>query len=120
MLKEARGEFVFAHVSFTASKKDNSLIVPQHSDLRRMLYEVGISKGVEVRFGAEVMHVDPEQAKITLASGDVITGDVIVGADGEFGVSRKTVLEEEEGTDDLEELKMFRCVSSISLCMKPC
>lgn len=63
---------------------------------------------MEVRFGAEVMHVDPEEARITLASGDVLTGDVIIGADGEFGISRKVILQEEEGVDEVEQLKMFR------------
>lgn len=48
--------------------------------------------------GAEVVSIDPEELKVKLGSGEVLTADVVVGADGARGISRPLVVE--EGVDD--------------------
>ena len=53
--------------------------------------------GADIRYGAEVQEIDPGSPTVKLASGEVLSADVLVGADGEFGVSRALVL---EGRDD--------------------
>ena len=48
--------------------------------------------GAEVRFDAKVAELDVEEHEVTLASGETISADVLVGADGEYGVSREALL----------------------------
>ncbi len=64
----------------------------QHDDLYDLLYEAAQSSGARIRYGANVVNIDAEAQEVTLESGDKISGDVLVGADGEFGLSRSTVI----------------------------
>ncbi|ESK84841.1 FAD/NAD-P-binding domain-containing protein [Moniliophthora roreri MCA 2997] len=59
----------------------------QHAKLRDLLYEAVDFSGVDFRFNAEVVKIDPETAVVTLRSGEIVRGDVIVGADGLQGIS---------------------------------
>ncbi|KAL0945526.1 hypothetical protein HGRIS_001008 [Hohenbuehelia grisea] len=72
LFREARGDFIFAH----------------HADVRQFLYDTAISAGAKVRLGAVVSSIDPEARTVSLDSGEVLNADVIVGADGQWGVSR--------------------------------
>ena len=38
------------------------------------------------------MSIDAKGRQVTLENGETLAGDVLVGADGEFGVSRATVV----------------------------
>ncbi|KAJ6505347.1 hypothetical protein C8R45DRAFT_1209123 [Mycena sanguinolenta] len=70
----------------------------RHQDLMRILYDEATrdsSSQVSVRFGAEVVNIDCEACTVTLRSGEVQTGDAIIGADGARGIVRQTLLEEE-------------------------
>ncbi|KAJ7766973.1 hypothetical protein DFH07DRAFT_938604 [Mycena maculata] len=78
----------------------------RHQDLLRMLYNAAIqppsptpeeeSPGkVSVIFGAEAVGVDCDACSVTLRSGEVHTGDVIIGADGASGVVRQALMREE-------------------------
>lgn len=49
-----------------------------------MLYEGAKSAGVTIRFSARVDHINPEIPAVTLADGQVLEADLIVGADGKF------------------------------------
>ncbi|EKM57874.1 uncharacterized protein PHACADRAFT_206744 [Phanerochaete carnosa HHB-10118-sp] len=62
-----------------------------HTDLRGILYNAAVEAGAEVRTGCLVSSVDPASQKITLASGETLTGGVIVGADGSTGIVRKAI-----------------------------
>lgn len=73
VLKEAGGEFVFCH----------------HADLRSMLREAAERAGAQIRDRAQVVSIDPTNRTVTLASTEVISGDVIIGADGPSGISRE-------------------------------
>ncbi|KAJ7254971.1 hypothetical protein B0H12DRAFT_1233240 [Mycena haematopus] len=71
----------------------------RHQDLIRVLYDEAMRdpfSQVSVRFGAEVVNIDCEACTVTLRSGEVHTGDAIIGADGARGIVRQTLLEEEE------------------------
>jgi 2-polyprenyl-6-methoxyphenol hydroxylase-like FAD-dependent oxidoreductase len=59
-----------------------------HSDLVRALGDVS---GVPVRFGAEVVSVT-EEGRVTLADGEILEADVVVGADGVGSAVRKALL----------------------------
>ncbi|KAJ7830851.1 hypothetical protein B0H13DRAFT_2679470 [Mycena leptocephala] len=73
-----------------------------HQDLIRILYDAATRTGedssprVSVLFGAEVMNVDCDSCTVTLRSGQIHTGDAIIGADGARGVVRQTLMQEED------------------------
>ncbi|KAJ6589226.1 hypothetical protein B0H19DRAFT_233413 [Mycena capillaripes] len=81
----------------------------RHQSLLRILYEKlhptdNIkAKGKEdnaphatVLFGAEVVTIDCDAGSVTLKSGQVITADGIIGADGADGIVRRTLFLEED------------------------
>ncbi|MGP3967270.1 FAD-dependent oxidoreductase [Streptomyces sp. 6N223] len=49
--------------------------------LHKVLLETALRAGVEIRTGSEVVAADP-RGGLTLASGEVLTADLVVGADG--------------------------------------
>lgn len=53
--------------------------------------EEAAAAGVRIRTNAEVVEIDAEDARVILASGETVTADVLVGADGQHGKSRTTV-----------------------------
>lgn len=59
------------------------LSVPRET-YQRLLYEAAVREGVTVRFGARVEKINDLEAgpSVTLASGERIRADLIVGADG--------------------------------------
>ncbi|KAI0667924.1 FAD/NAD-P-binding domain-containing protein [Trametes maxima] len=79
VLRETRGVFM----------------VLTHAELHDILYEAATRAGARVRFNAEVSSIDPEAREVELATGETLTGDVLVGADGEYGPSRTAVVGKE-------------------------
>ncbi|KAI0636308.1 FAD/NAD-P-binding domain-containing protein [Trametes polyzona] len=63
-----------------------------HAELYDILYDAATRAGARVRFNAEVVAVDPEEHEVELATGETLSGDVLVGADGEYGPSRAAVV----------------------------
>ncbi|OSX61363.1 hypothetical protein POSPLADRAFT_1144845 [Postia placenta MAD-698-R-SB12] len=51
------------------------------ADLHRLLYDLVVPH-ITLRLGAAVVAVDPAAPAVTLASGEVVRGDLVVGADG--------------------------------------
>jgi salicylate hydroxylase len=51
---------------------------------------------VSVLFGAQVIDVDCDACSVTLHSGQICTGDAILGADGAYGVVRRTLMKEND------------------------
>lgn len=48
-----------------------------------MLYERALELGVQVEFGCKVENIDQAAPSITLADGEVLKADLIIGADGQ-------------------------------------
>lgn len=68
-------------------------------DLRRLLYNVAVSLGAEIRLGTTVQSVQPDDGAVTLVTGEVLAGDVLIGADGDRGLCREHVMNEaDEGS----------------------
>ena len=63
----------------------------QYTDLRDLLYDLLLENGVDVEFGSEVVKIDPWHPFVSLSTGRVVYGDIIVGADGASGITRKIV-----------------------------
>ncbi|KAJ7629717.1 hypothetical protein DFH06DRAFT_1480277 [Mycena polygramma] len=80
LLRETRGEYLFAHLS----------------DLIRLLYNEAIERGVEFRLGTRAASIEAAQGLITTHAGDILQADVVVGADGIGGITRRTLQEEQE------------------------
>jgi 2-polyprenyl-6-methoxyphenol hydroxylase-like FAD-dependent oxidoreductase len=49
---------------------------------QKILYEAAVKEGVNVRFGCRVKSVDIDAPAVTLDSGEVVKGAVLIGADG--------------------------------------
>ena len=54
----------------------------QHVDLLNIFYDLAFRKGVEIRHNANVVHTDLVCATIRLDTGETLSGDVIILADG--------------------------------------
>lgn len=66
-----------------------------------MLYKLATEAGATVRFNTEVTSIQQGSASIpnpsiTLANGDVLTADILIGADGYKSQVRDVVLDEED------------------------
>ncbi|TFK48525.1 FAD/NAD(P)-binding domain-containing protein [Heliocybe sulcata] len=65
------------------------------------LYKIAVEAGAKVRFNSRVVDIDPETPTVTLASGEELRPDLVIGADGSDGIVRRVVVEEESsGTPD--------------------
>ena len=64
----------------------------QHAVLYDVLHDAATAAGAKVRYGAQVVDVDTEELCVQLSSGETLTADVIVGADGEYGRCREAVI----------------------------
>ncbi|KAI8985783.1 FAD/NAD-P-binding domain-containing protein [Trametes punicea] len=76
-------------------------LLMHHDDIVRMLYNLATGAGARVDFHTEVTAVHPgsdsvPNPSVTLANGDVLTADMIVGADGYRSLVREVVLDEED------------------------
>ncbi|KZT68283.1 FAD/NAD(P)-binding domain-containing protein [Daedalea quercina L-15889] len=69
-----------------------------YADFRRVLYQEAVKRGVRVRSNAKVVSVDlnKERPSVFLESGEQVTADVIVGADGVHSISRSLMIEHDE------------------------
>ncbi|TFY56830.1 hypothetical protein EVJ58_g7408 [Rhodofomes roseus] len=76
VLKEMRGEF----------------LLTTHAELHRILSDAAVAHGVNIRYDAQVVSIDPDLGQVRLASGDTLSADVIIGADGETGISRDVLV----------------------------
>lgn len=54
----------------------------------QFLHEIAEELGAELNYGIKVVDVNLEEKTVTLENGQVIQGDIIVGADGADGISR--------------------------------
>ncbi|KAG6817236.1 hypothetical protein H0H87_011293 [Tephrocybe sp. NHM501043] len=75
LLRETRGEFICAH----------------HADFRRLLYDTAVSLGADVRLNTHVAFIDPDAHTVTLENGEVLSADIVIGADGAYGISRPLI-----------------------------
>lgn len=84
-----RGGFIF-HFGLVVEDTD-ILSDSQYSALRALLYHAAISRGASVHFGARVvsLNVLSRFPSVTLECGDSIYADIVVGADGVDGITRR-------------------------------
>ncbi|KAI0692644.1 FAD/NAD(P)-binding domain-containing protein [Cytidiella melzeri] len=80
------------------SETGGDFLMMAHEDVHRMVHRLAVASGAKVDFGATVVEVTPGEPRpsVTLASGEVITADIVIGADGPRSLVRKVVLGEED------------------------
>ncbi len=92
MLEETGGDFLLIHVRhhtryhtpIPQGLSSHTLSGAKYADLRRILAESAREHGADLRTNCLVVdiHPDAERPYLTLSTGEVLTADVIVGADG--------------------------------------
>ncbi|KAJ7162331.1 hypothetical protein C8R46DRAFT_1164441 [Mycena filopes] len=103
VLRETRGEFLFAHLA----------------DLRKMMYDVAVRQGATIRLSTTAVAVDPGKRAVTLDSGEILTADVIIGADGISGLVRPLLLAEQDIPEPVEpSLSMYSAIVPQASVMK--
>ncbi|EIW63927.1 FAD/NAD-P-binding domain-containing protein [Trametes versicolor FP-101664 SS1] len=87
------GEYLGSHVWDQGIMKETRglYLLTTHAAVYEVLYDAAIAAGIEVRFAAEVTEISRTSPAVTLSTGETLSADVIVGADGEFGLARKVV-----------------------------
>lgn len=61
--------------------------------------------------------IHPERGEVELVSGEIVSADVFVGADGDTGVSRETVVgQRDRGTP--VGMSVIRCVDIVTLAVR--
>ena len=97
----------------------------QYTDLRRILAECATEHGATLRYGAEqqVKSVSAHATRpsVTLASGEVLSADVVVGADGHLingPLTRRAVAEaiEQEVEEEVTGMVVYQCVCALFRC----
>ncbi|KAF8802027.1 FAD/NAD(P)-binding domain-containing protein [Phlegmacium glaucopus] len=68
------------------------MVLIQHSDLFNILYDLAVREGVEIRQNAKVVHADPHSVSVRLDTGETISGDIIVAADGSTSSLRANMM----------------------------
>ncbi|KAI0773342.1 FAD/NAD(P)-binding domain-containing protein [Irpex lacteus] len=76
------------------SETGGDFLLMAHEDVHRMLYQLAVDAGAKVDFGATVVAITPGDPNptITLASGEIISADIIIGADGPRSLVREVIL----------------------------
>ena len=78
----------------------------QHADLRQLLYDTAVSCGATIRLNTTVTAIEPDACRVRLSTGEVLEADVIVGADGPSGLSRRLF---DQG-ESIHSMNMYRFV----------
>ena len=64
------------------------------------MYELAISAGAVVQFDTAVTSIDPSKPTVTLSTGEVLTPDIVIGADGYQSICQRLIDEAIEETGD--------------------
>ncbi|KAJ7466879.1 hypothetical protein FB451DRAFT_400314 [Mycena latifolia] len=94
LLSEARGDYVrLLHKDLLHILHD--AVVENRGPSKTKNLVNGTSPKSNMLFGAEIADVDCDACSVTLRSGEIHRGDVIIGADGANGIIRATLMREE-------------------------
>jgi salicylate hydroxylase len=74
-----------------------------------LLLDTAISCGATVKFDSKVTAIDPSNKRVELSTGEVVEGDIIIGADGVNGLCRALLTEGAEGKDEHTN-NVYTCV----------
>ena len=109
-MNETGGDFLLMAVCSYCFRAYLVTHVPlQHEDVHRIVHKLAASAGARIDFGVEVKQVAPgrQGPSVTLATGEIITADVVIGADGPRSLVRPVVVGEEEDDPEPEGITVF-------------
>lgn len=121
VLDETGGDFLLMHVRGTIlrapSLPNAHRPLAQYPTLRKIFADSAKECGATLRPGCSVVSIkgDPQRPSVTLASGEVLSADVVIGADGCYVqpfCCRPTMLKllEQEDVAEPTGRTMFQCV----------
>ncbi|TFK48474.1 FAD/NAD(P)-binding domain-containing protein [Heliocybe sulcata] len=87
---EKIGTIIFHDQIMKAFRADYLFL--QYGRLWSLLYRLVTEAGITVRFKSTITSVDPSQPSVTLSSGESLSCDIVVGADGYESVARRCIL----------------------------
>ncbi|KAF7321240.1 hypothetical protein HMN09_00213100 [Mycena chlorophos] len=97
MLSEARGNYLIMRQEDIAKILSDELHRTSSESAFDTPQRPSVNKSEQlIRFNANVVSIDLDACAVTLANGEVLRADVIIGADGPNGVVRSALLKEEE------------------------
>ncbi|KAL5483575.1 hypothetical protein ACEPAI_8807 [Sanghuangporus weigelae] len=64
-----------------------------YSDLLEQVRELAISAGAVIQFGATVTTIDPSKPSVKLSTGEVLSADIVIGADGYHSICQQAIEE---------------------------
>lgn len=67
--------------------------VIHRSDYHKVLWDTAKDLGVELSLGADVVQVNYDETGVTLRSGEILSADIVIGADGKFNPDGVTCAE---------------------------
>lgn len=70
----------------------------QHEDAHRLVHRIATAAGAKLRYGANVVKVTPGDPRpsVMLSTGEVLTADIVIGADGPRSFVRRTTFDYED------------------------
>ncbi|KAF8510993.1 FAD/NAD(P)-binding domain-containing protein [Hysterangium stoloniferum] len=89
---ERFGGIKWNELVFDATGKD--YYIADQADVHRLLFDLTRDAGVDIRLGCKVSKIDPVAPSVMLETGEIIYGDIVIGADGDQSIVRDVVLEE--------------------------
>ena len=70
----------------------NSYWLIHRADYQKLLFDAAAEHGATIKLGSWVDSVDAENVTVTLASGEVLSADLIIGADGKPSSSQPALM----------------------------
>ncbi|KAI0692489.1 FAD/NAD(P)-binding domain-containing protein [Cytidiella melzeri] len=80
------------------SETGGDFITMAHEDVHRLIHRLAMDAGAHVQFDATVEEIIPGTSRpsVRLASGEIVSADIIIGADGPRSMVREIVLGEKD------------------------
>ncbi|KAL5514192.1 hypothetical protein ACEPAG_2280 [Sanghuangporus baumii] len=67
-----------------------------YTDIYGIIHDITVASGVQIEYNCEVVDVDVEEREVKLASGEILSADLIVGADGATSTVRERMVRRQE------------------------
>ena len=77
----------------SAAEKKGTSVFAYRPQLVKQLMDIALSSGVSIKTGVKVIAVDVDKTCLTLATGEKVTADLVIGADGVYSEIRPAIID---------------------------